>query len=69
MIECEQLKFEWLWKGGMYQYRHVLSISDSYFELQNGRHIKIYTLLYSHNVIVRALYFIVVSLTFKGFFL
>ena len=48
----------------MYQYQYVLSISDSYFELQNGRHIKICTLLYIHNVIVRALYFMVVSLDF-----
>ena len=51
-------------RHSMYQYQHVLSISDSYFELQNGRHIKIYTLLYIHNVIVRALYFMVVSLDF-----
>ena len=54
-------------RHSMYQYQYVLSISDSYFELQNGRHIKIYTLLswlYIHNVIVRALYFMVVSLDF-----
>ena len=51
MIECEQMNLNLNCYGKETQHvsnQHVLSISDSYFELQNGRHIKIYTLLYIH---------------------